>query len=102
MEAHTFQHLNEVSASLVRTPGKPGDLKSVLQHIAETAEEAFGTDICVILAFNPITAKFLGSRVAVGDLRVTDQCFHDKPESKGLTQVVMQNGEVFIEDLEDK
>jgi GAF domain-containing protein len=100
MEAQVFHHLNEVSASLVRTSGKLGDPKSVLQHIAETAEDAFGADICVIRSFDPITGRLIVSPTTVGDLRVKNEVLPDEPKPAGLTQLVLKENVVFIEDLE--
>src|SRR6266487_1328944 len=102
MEAQIFRHLSEVLASLIRTPGKLGDPRSVLQHIAETAKDAFSTDICVMLSFNPITGRLIGLPTTVGNLRVKDEMLHDRPRPEGFTQLVLKEGEVFIEDLEDK
>ena len=102
MEAETLYQLNKVSSSLVRTPGRPGDLESVLQHIAETAKNAFGPDICVIRAINPITTKFLNSPVAVGNMQVKDEALDEHPRPEGITQLVLKDGEVYIEDLEDE
>jgi GAF domain-containing protein len=102
MEAQIFHRLSEVSASLIRASGKLGDPKSVLQHIAETAEDAFGTDICVIRSFDPITGRLIGSPTIVGDLRVKNEVFHDEPRLAGFTQLVLKEDAVFIEDLEYK
>lgn len=102
MEEQIFRHLSEVLISLIRTPGKLGDPGSVLQHIAETAKDAFGTDICVMLAFNPITGRLIGLPTTVGNLREKDEILHDRPRPEGLTQLVLKEGEVYIEDLEDK
>ncbi len=101
MEAQLLHDVNEVSAILIQTPGKPGDLKSVLQHIAQTAHDSFATDACVILAFNPITGGFIGSQV-VGNLHAENELLHDRPRPKGVTQQVLnqKDGVVLIEDLE--
>ncbi len=100
MEAQILQRVNKVSADLVRTPGNLGDLNSVLRHIALTAQDAFATDACVILAFNPITATFIGSQVVVGDLQVKNELLHDKPRPNGVTQQVLKEGIVLVPDLE--
>jgi GAF domain-containing protein len=101
VEAQLLHDVNEVSAILIQTPGKPGDLKSVLQHIAQIAHDSFATDACVILAFNPITGGFLGSQV-VGNLHAENELLHDRPRPKGVTQQVLdkEDGVVLIEDLE--
>ena len=101
MEAQLLHDVNEVSAILIQTPGKPGDLKSVLQHIAQTAHDSFATDACVILAFNPITGGFIGSQV-VGNLHAENEPLHDRPRPKGVTQQVLdkEDGVVLIEDPE--
>ncbi len=99
MKVQTLQDLNEISTKLVRTPGKHGDLNSLLQHIAETAREGFAADACVILAFNPITERFIGSQIVVGNLDSIDESLHDKPRSKGITQQILREEVVLIEDL---
>jgi GAF domain-containing protein len=96
-----FRKLNEVSALLIRTPGEPGDLNSVLSHIAERAQDAFAADACVILAFNPITGRFIGTQ-AVGNLQVKNEVLHDRPRSEGVTQHVLREGLLTIDDLEAK
>jgi GAF domain-containing protein/anti-sigma regulatory factor (Ser/Thr protein kinase) len=99
MEAQSLHDVNKVSELLVRTPGKPGDLNSVLRHIVQTAQDAFATDACVMLAFNPITSKFIGSQI-VGNLQVKNEELHDKPRPEGVTRQVLREGSLFIEDLE--
>src|SRR5258706_15952232 len=82
VEAQILQSVNEVSAKLVRTPGKHGDLNSLLQHIAEVAQEGFAADACVMLAFNPITEGFIGSQIVVGDLHIKNELLHDRSEER--------------------
>src|SRR3954454_11394817 len=93
--------MNEVVALLAQTPGKPGDLTIVLQHIAQTAQDAFAADACVILAFNPITSRLIGSQIA-GNLQVEDYVLHNKLKPEGVTQQVLRDGVILIEDLEVK
>jgi GAF domain-containing protein len=100
VEAQILHRVNEVSAVLVRTPGSLGDLNSILRHIAQTAQDAFATDACVILAFNPITGNFIGSQIVVGDLQVKNELLHDKPRPNGVTQQVLKEGIVLVPDLE--
>jgi GAF domain-containing protein len=100
VETQILQRVNEVSANLVRTPGRLGDLNSILQHIAQTAQDAFETDACVILAFNPITANFIGSQIVVGDLHVKNELLHDRPRPNGVTQQVLREGLVLVPDLD--
>jgi GAF domain-containing protein len=102
VEIQTLQALNEISTRLVFTPGKHGDLNSLLQHIAETAQEGFAADACVMLAFNPITEGFIGSQIVVGNLHIMDELLHDKPRPKGVTQQVLKEDIVLVEDLEEK
>src|SRR6266567_1134487 len=100
VEAKILQKANEVSAILVRTPGNRGDLNSILRYIAQTAQDAFDTDACVILAFNPITNKFSGSHIVVGDLHVQNELLHEKPRANGTTQHVLRKGLFLVNDLE--
>jgi len=100
VEAQSLHRVNEVSADLVRTPGSLGDLNSVLRHIAQTAQDAFATDACVILAFNPITGTFIGSHIVVGDLHAKNELLHDKPRPNGVTQQVLAEGIVLVQDLD--
>ncbi|MFL5624763.1 MAG: GAF domain-containing protein, partial [Ktedonobacteraceae bacterium] len=101
MGPHSLHDVSEISAILVRTPGNPGDLTSILQYIAQTAQDAFSSDACVILAFNPITGSFMGSQTA-GNLQVENRLLHDKPRANGATQQVLKDGIFLIEDLEVK
>jgi GAF domain-containing protein len=100
VEAQVLKRVNEVSATLVRTPGSLGDLDSVLRHIAVTAQGAFDTDACVILAFNPITSNFIGSQIVVGDLHAKNELLHGKPRPNGVTQQVLSEGIVLVQDLD--
>lgn len=102
MKVQSLHKINEISSILVRTPGEPGDLPSVLQHIAQTAQAAFATDACVVLAFNPITGGYIDSQAVVGDSHVKNELLHDKPGRDGVTQQVLSehDGVIFIEDLE--
>ena len=93
--------MSEAVALLARSPGKPGDLTSVLQHIAQTAQDAFAADACVILAFNPITGGFMGSQIA-GNLQVENRLLHDKPRADGATRQVLKDSIFLVEDLEVK
>src|SRR6266446_10288993 len=101
METPLLRNMNEISAILLRTPGRPGDLNSILQHIAQTAQDAFATDACVILAFNPITGRFINSQ-AVGNLQIKNEVLYDKPRPEGATQQVLSEGLLTVEDLETK
>ncbi len=97
-----FQSLHRVSElldALERTPEDPGDLGSMLQHIAQTARTFFGTDVCVIFAVNPITGRFITSLTIAGDLLVREVPF-EHPRPWGLTQQVLEQGILLIEDLE--
>src|SRR5260221_10069091 len=99
MESQLLYRMNEISAALVKTPGKSGDLNSILQHIAQTAQDAFATDACVILAFNPITSSFIGSQI-VGNLHAENEGLHDIPREEGVTQEILRDGIILIENLE--
>ncbi len=101
MENSILHRVNEVSARLIRRPRSLGDLHSILRHIAQTAQDAFDTDACVVLACNPITGKFIGSHVAVGDLHFKNEALHEKPRSNGVTQQVLREGLLLIQDLEE-
>lgn len=100
MEDPVLRRVNEVSAKLVRTPGSPGDVDSLLQHIAQTARNAFGSDACVVLAFNPITNKFIGSHHVMGDVHIKNQLRHDRPKPRGITQQVVSEDILLVKDLE--
>ncbi len=95
-----LRRVNKVSAKLARTPGSLGEVNSILRHISETAQETFKTDACVVLGFNPITSKFLGSQTVVGNLHVNNGLLHDKPRQNGVTQQVIDEGILFVRDLE--
>ena len=100
MEAQTLHKANEVSATLIRTPGNRGELNTILRYIAQTAQDAFASDACVILAFSPITGKFLDSHIVVGDLHIQNEILHDKPRPNGTTQHVLKEGVLLVNDLE--
>src|SRR5579864_1779983 len=100
MEKSTLRRANEISARLVRTPGSLGDLNSILGHIAQMAQETFATDACVVLAFNPITSKFIGSHTVVGSMQVENGLLHDKPRPNGVTYQVLEESILLVQDLE--
>lgn len=99
MEAQLLHSVNDVSRLLLHTPGKPGDMNSLLLHIAEKAREAFSADACIILAFNPITGRFIESQAA-GNLQAKNEMLHDRPRAEGVTQQVLKDGLLITEDLE--
>src|SRR5579864_8669356 len=101
MEKSTLRRVNEISARLVRTPGSLGDVNSILRHIAKTAQETFATDACVVLAFNPITSKFLDSQTVVGNLHVKNGLLHDRPRLNGVTHQVIEESILLVQDLEE-
>jgi len=102
VKAQILKRVNEVSADLVRTPGSLGDLDSILRHIAVTAQDAFATDACVILAFNPITGNYIGSQIVVDTLQIKNELLHEKPRPDGVTQEVLREGIVLVPDLGKK
>jgi GAF domain-containing protein len=102
MENQLLHNINEVSAALVKTPGRTGDLTSILQHIAHTAQVAFSADSCVIIAINPITGRFIDSQIVAGDLQVRSERLHDEPGVDGVTQRILKNGVVLIQDLDEQ
>lgn len=99
MEHAILHKMNEVSTRLVRKPGDLADLNSTLRHIAQTAQDAFAADACVVLAFNPITGTFIGSRIVVGNVRSPGEALHEKPRPHGVTQQILQDGMLLIRDL---
>jgi len=102
VDAQLLHDLNEVLAALARTPGKPGDLTSLLRHIAQTAQEAFATDACVTLAFNPITCGFIGSQAVVRNAQGKNEALDERPEPDEVAQQVLRDGVVLIKDLSKK
>jgi GAF domain-containing protein len=101
LKVQSLHNVNKISTILMRTPGKPGDLTSVLQHIAQTAQGAFAADSCVVLAFNPITGSYIGSQAVVGDSYIKNELLVDKPRKDGITQQVLEkkDGVICTEDL---
>ncbi len=100
MDIQLLHDINEVSATLVRTPGKSGDLTSLLLHIAQTAQDAFATDACVILAFNPITSGCIGSQTIVRNARGKNEALDEQPEPDGIAQQILRDGMILVQDLE--
>src|SRR6202165_5610038 len=92
--------MNEISAVLVRTPGTPGDLTSLLQHIAKVAQRFFASDICVTLAFNPITGRFISQQTVIQEFPVAHKVVNARPKSGGVTQQIMREGFLLVEDPE--
>src|SRR5258708_32789939 len=98
MESQLLYRMNEISAALVKTPGKPGDLNSILQHIAQTTQDAFATDAWVILALNPITSSFIVSQI-VGNLHAENEGLHDIPREWRVRQEILRAGIILIGNL---
>src|SRR5579875_2771274 len=99
MEHALLHRMNEVSASLIRRPRGLADLTGVLRHIAQTARDAFDADTCAVLAFNPITGKFIDLSTAVGNLHSGSEMLFEKPRPHGVTQQVLKDGMLLIQDL---
>ena len=102
MDAQLLQNVNDVSAMLVRTPGEPGDLTAILQHIARTAQIAFAADACGVLAFNPITGGFIDEQRVVVNVQTEYKAIPRKLKPEGLTQQVLKKGVILVEDLEEE
>lgn len=100
MEAQALYTMNKIAAALLKTPGKPSDLDGTLKHIAHTAHDAFGADACVIVGFNPITSKFIGSQTVGAQVQAKNGLPLKKPGLKGMTQQVLRDGMLLVEDVE--
>src|SRR6266571_3151929 len=99
MENQLSHDLSEISALLAHTPGKPGNLSELLQHIAQTARTVFDMDVCVIHTFNPLTGSFNGSYSSVGDLYTKTELQEELRLGRVSQQALIKNM-VLIEDLE--
>ena len=82
---------------LTREWREPGDLDATLDRIAETAQESFGADVCVIFAINPVTRIFTTEKGVAGDLGL-DQRALRAPRQHGLTQRVIDEGFLAVPD----
>lgn len=97
MHNPSFDDMNEILTRLAYTPEKSGDLTSIIQHIANTAKEAFMADECTILTLNPMTEGFINS------ITIPDNSSAKRPILDGdITHNILQAGLLRIENLEDK
>src|SRR6266566_4555852 len=92
--------VNELLDTLEEITADPGDLTSILQHIAQTAKTFFGADSCVIFAINPITNHFIGSLTVAGNLLKRDNLSYKQPRPEGIAPQILKQGVLLVEDLE--
>ncbi len=92
--------VNEILDALEEITADPGDLTSILQHIAQTAKIFFGADSCVIFAINPITNRFIGSLTVASNLLKRDNLSYKQPRPGGIAPQVIRRGILLVEDLE--
>lgn len=86
---------------LTRDWREPGDLDTALTRIAETAQEGFGADLCVVFAINPVTGRFLQEPGLAGDLwpdRGSGSSLK-QPREHGLTRQVLREGSLLVGDI---
>jgi GAF domain-containing protein len=100
MELQSLHDINVILTRLVQAPGQPGDFKSTLQHIGQIALEAFAPDACVIRAYNPLTGKLVEKPGFIGDQSLCNEWLYDEPRPLGVTRRVLNEGLIFIDDLE--
>ena len=100
MESQLILKVNELLDALEGTTGEPGDLSSILQHIAQTAKTFFAADVCVIFAINPITNQFMGPLTVAGNLLRSDNISYKPPGPEGISLQVLRRGVLLVEDLE--
>src|SRR5205085_6592340 len=60
----------------------------------------FAADTCVIFAINPVTNRFIASLTIAGDLLTKDKIAYEEPRREGITQQVLKQGVLLVEDLE--
>src|SRR5437879_5138890 len=99
MKAQSLHKVRKMLEVLERITGEPGDLTSILQHIAQTAQTFFNADDCVIFAINPISGSFIAPLTIVGNL-LEEKVSFEQPRPKGITQEVLRRDVLVIEDLE--
>src|SRR5690348_4026178 len=92
--------MSKLLEALEEITGEPGDLTSTLQYIAQTAKRFFSADVCVILPINPITNKFIGSLTVSDNLLKRDNLSYQQPRPEGVTQQVLKQGILLVENLE--
>src|SRR6266487_3783380 len=98
MKVQTLHKVREMLEVLERITDEPGDLTSILQHIAQTAQTFFEADDCVIFAINPISGRFIASLTIVGNL-LEEKVSFEQPTPKGITQEVLRRDVLVVEDL---
>ena len=101
MEPQSLHKIGELLDVLERTTGEPGQLTGTLRHVAETAQRFFAADASVIYAINPITGRFVES-VTIADDVVESKTLFKQPRQEGVTQRVLQQGVLLVEQLEEK
>jgi GAF domain-containing protein len=100
MEQSILQRMHKVLDNLMRTPAGSGDLSSVLRHIVQVAHDGLGADVSVIFSSNPSISKFTGLYAYEGDLHAGRDLLYKDPESEKVTQQVLKEDMLLIQDLE--
>src|SRR5262245_28648872 len=101
VSAQTLQAVDHLIQILAPSTGDAGDLRANLKRIVEAAYNAFTPDLCAILAVNPVTEQFILRLEFAGELRQVAQKIQEPPRPSGITQEVLREGAVFVEDIAD-
>lgn len=99
MTYQTSYKIGHLLDTLVRAIGEPGNLRSTLQSIAQTALEFFQADYCTFFSFNPVTGRSIVPTIISGSLPGENRAFYDRQKLDELLQHVVQEDLVLIADL---
>jgi GAF domain-containing protein len=86
--------------ALLATTRDPGNLDSALQRIVDVAGDLFASDLCAILALNPVTGHPIAPLRHSGHLIGDAETISAPPAADGITSRVLQAGTVFVENIE--
>src|SRR5258706_3570870 len=76
-----------------------GALRASFRRIVQAAHAVLAPEICAILGINPITEEFILPLEFAGELRRADQDIPEPPRADGITQEILRQRIVFIQDI---
>jgi GAF domain-containing protein len=77
---------------------RPGDVRLVQTGILRAAMAQFGSDVCTLFAYNPVTGQYIGPPAIAGTLLCPDADFAP-PRPEGITRKALSHRTLLVPDV---
>jgi two-component system NtrC family sensor kinase len=78
---------------------RPGNRVSTLRSLAEAAQRLLSADLCAVQSVNPITDRFYGRAILVGEVAEEDFSASAQKRLEEIAVKAIKRAEVYVEDL---